>query len=87
MDSEMRGRLPKHDDRGKRGVESVGRLWRRKEEETCGAAFLPRLPRADQDFHDRHGSTRVFCFLCLRRQSGFFFPASDTRFFVLHCVS
>ncbi len=28
-----------------------------------------------------------FVVLCLRRQSGFFFPASDARFFVLHCVS
>ena len=80
MDSEMRGWLPKHGDRGRRGLESVGRLWRWNEEEICGAAILPRLRRADQDFHDRHGSTRVFCFCVFVGKVAFYFPRQALAF-------
>ena len=61
MDSEIRG-LPKHGDQGRRGVESVGRLWQKNEKGFCGAAILSRLLRADLEFHVRYGSTRVFWF-------------------------
>ena len=80
MDSEIRG-WPKHGDQGRRGVESVGRLWQKNEKGICGIANLFRLLRAELEFHVRHGSTRVFLVLCVFvGKVAFFLPAPIDRF-------